>query len=126
MAQHVGGAPRRPPGCVQATGGEPLGPAPAPCRLSATNHPPTTTQPPSAPPCAPLGVPPKMAALSLGYNICLMGGVTHYASSQAAAYYGSGFLKLRELWLGGAACGAAGLLLWGTVGMAWWKVIGWW
>lgn len=52
--------------------------------------------------------------------------MTHYASSQAAAYYGTGYLKLRELFWGGAVSGAVALLLWGTVGMAWWKAIGWW
>lgn len=36
------------------------------------------------------GVPPKLAAMTLAYNICLQGGMTHYASSQAAAYYGTG------------------------------------
>jgi hypothetical protein len=30
----------------------------------------------------PAGVPPKLAAMSLAYNCCLQGGLTHYASSQ--------------------------------------------
>ncbi len=41
-------------------------------------------------------------------------------------YYASGFLKLPEIFRVGAVCGAASLAIWGTVGMGWWKVIGWW
>ncbi|KAI8470394.1 MAG: Sodium/sulfate symporter [Monoraphidium minutum] len=72
------------------------------------------------------GVPPKLAALSLAYCVCLFGSTTHYASGQAAVYVGSGFLSLKEVFVGGAVCGAAALALWGTAGMAWWKVLGWW
>jgi DASS family divalent anion:Na+ symporter len=53
-------------------------------------------------------------------------GITHYASGQAAVYYASGFLKLREIFSVGAVCGAASLFIWGTFGMGWWKVLGWW
>lgn len=72
------------------------------------------------------GVPPKLAALSLAYNVSLFGSLTPYASGQAAVYCGAGFLKLREVLAGGLACGAFGLALWGVAGMAWWKAIGWW
>ena len=41
-------------------------------------------------------------------------------------YYGSGFLRLREIFSVGAACGAASLLIWGALGMPWWKLLGWW
>lgn len=71
-------------------------------------------------------MPPKLAAMSLAYSVCLQGGLTHYASSQAAAYYGTGYVRLKELYVGGAACAASALLIWGTLGMAWWKAIGWW
>jgi hypothetical protein len=46
--------------------------------------------------------------------------------SQAAAYYGTGYLRLREVFLGGAACGAVSLAVWATFGMAWWHTLGWW
>ncbi|GBF97276.1 dicarboxylate transporter chloroplastic-like [Raphidocelis subcapitata] len=72
------------------------------------------------------GVPPKLAAMSLAYNCCLQGGLTHYASSQSAAYYGTGYLKLREVFVGGAVCGSVSLAVWATFGMGWWHVIGWW
>lgn len=75
---------------------------------------------------SPTGVPPRLAALSLAYNVCVNGALTQYASGQAVVYYASGFLRMREVWGAGAVCGAASLALWGTVGMGWWKVLGWW
>lgn len=43
------------------------------------------------------GVPPMLAAVSLGYNGNLFGSITHYASGQAAIYYGSGYMSLPEV-----------------------------
>ncbi|WIA38713.1 hypothetical protein OEZ86_002013 [Tetradesmus obliquus] len=71
------------------------------------------------------GVPPQLAAMSLAYNVNLFGSLTHYASGQAAVYFGAGYLKTEDVFLQGAACAAANLLLWGSVGMLWWKVLGW-
>lgn len=72
------------------------------------------------------GAPPKLSALTLAYNVCINGALTQYASGQAAVYYASGFLRMGEVWAVGAACGAAGLGIWGVAGMAWWKALGWW
>jgi DASS family divalent anion:Na+ symporter len=72
------------------------------------------------------GVPPKLAALSLAYNVNLFGSLTHYASGQAAVYYGSGFVDTLEVFRIGAVMGALNLAVWGVAGMAWWKVLGWW
>ncbi|CEF97688.1 Sodium/sulphate symporter [Ostreococcus tauri] len=70
------------------------------------------------------GVPPPLAALSLAFNTNNMGGLTHYASGQAAVYYGSGEISLRKLWKQGLYMSAVNFAIYGTVGMAWWKVIG--
>jgi DASS family divalent anion:Na+ symporter len=51
--------------------------------------------------------------------------MTHYASGQAAVYYGSGFMRLQDVFTLGAACGMWGLLVWGGPGMLWWKALGW-
>ena len=42
-------------------------------------------------------MPPVLAAVTLAYNINLFGSITHYASGQAAVYYGSGFMNLKEV-----------------------------
>ena len=103
-------------------------PGPAPVfRPNACRRAPPAKRPPRPPaPRRPAGVPPKLAAMTLAYNCCLQGGITHYASSQAAAYSGTGYLNLKEVFAGGLVCGMASLAVWGTVGMGWWKAIGWW
>jgi DASS family divalent anion:Na+ symporter len=53
-----------------------------------------------------------------------MGGLTHYASGQAAVYYGSGEISLNKLWKQGVYMSAVNFLIYGTIGMGWWKFIG--
>lgn len=72
------------------------------------------------------GVPPVLAAVTLGYNGNLFGSLTHYSSGQSAIYYGSGYMKLSEVFYFGAIMGIRHLLTWGVLGLAWWKFLGWW
>lgn len=72
------------------------------------------------------GVPPVLAAMSLAYNVNLFGSITHYASGQAAVYYGSGFMTLPEVFKIGALNGFLSLFLWAGLGMPIWKMLGWW
>ncbi|GFR42213.1 hypothetical protein Agub_g3104 [Astrephomene gubernaculifera] len=72
------------------------------------------------------GVPPVLAAMSLAYSINLFGSISHYASGQAAVFYGSGYLRLNEVFGMGAVCGWGGLAIWAVVGMPIWKMLGWW
>lgn len=72
------------------------------------------------------GVPPLLAAMSLAYNQNLFGSMTHYASGQAAVYCGAGYTRSGEVFKVGAALGLMSMALYGTVGMAWWRVLGWW
>ena len=75
--------------------------------------------------CA-VDVPPLLAGMTLAFNSNLFGSITQFASGQAAVYYGSGFMTLPEMFRVGAVCGVANLLIWGLVGIVWWKIIGWW
>ena len=70
------------------------------------------------------GVPPALAALSLAFNTNNIGGLTHYASGQAAVYYGAGEISLQKLWKQGLYMSFVNFAIYGTVGMTWWKVIG--
>lgn len=40
-------------------------------------------------------------------------------------YFGAGYLKTEDVFMQGAVCAVANLLLWGSVGMLWWKFLGW-
>ncbi|KAI7837138.1 hypothetical protein COHA_009016 [Chlorella ohadii] len=70
------------------------------------------------------GVPPIIAALSLGFMTNLFGAITHYSSGPAAVYYGSGYLSLLEVFEYGALMGALNLVVWGGLGGAWWTWLG--
>jgi DASS family divalent anion:Na+ symporter len=72
------------------------------------------------------GVPPMLAALSLGYNGNLFGSITHYSSGQAAIFYGSGYMTMSEVFKFGALFTVHHAIVWGLIGMAWWKFLGWW
>ena len=65
-----------------------------------------------------------LAALSLAYVSNLFGSITHYGSGQGAVYYGAGYLSLKEVFSTGFIMMAVNLLIWGVVGGAWWRVIG--
>eukprot|EP00210_Caulerpa_lentillifera_P004147 g3953.t1 len=71
-------------------------------------------------------VPPLLAAMSLAFNSNLFGSITQFASGQAAVYYGSGLMSLSEMFTVGAICGTLNLIVWGGIGILWWKLIGWW
>ncbi|KAJ9525924.1 hypothetical protein QJQ45_009417 [Haematococcus lacustris] len=72
------------------------------------------------------GTPATLAALTLGYSSNLFGSLTHYASGPAAVFHGSGYTELREVLGLGALMGLRSCLVWGGLGMAWWKLLGWW
>ncbi|KAF6250451.1 Sodium/sulfate symporter [Scenedesmus sp. NREL 46B-D3] len=71
------------------------------------------------------GCPAMLSALSLAYNGNLFGGITHFASGQAAIFYGSGFNSLSEFFLYGAIFGFLSLAITLGVGWPWWKFLGW-
>jgi DASS family divalent anion:Na+ symporter len=77
------------------------------------------------PPTLFTGVPPQLAALSLAYTVNLFGSLTHFASGQAAVYYGSGFLRTKDVFAQGAACAVLSLAIYGVAGTLWWQFLGW-
>ena len=70
------------------------------------------------------GCPPVLAALSLAFNTNLFGALSHYSSGQAAVFCGAGYLQIKDVFRIGAIFAAANAVIWSTIGMAWWKVIG--
>mmetsp|Transcript_9182 Transcript_9182/g.23563 ORF Transcript_9182/g.23563 Transcript_9182/m.23563 type:complete len:565 (+) Transcript_9182:247-1941(+) len=70
------------------------------------------------------GTPPILAALTIPFHTNLFGAITHYASGQAAVYYGSGYYDMKTTFRVGAIIGVLNLVIWGVVGAFWWKLIG--
>jgi DASS family divalent anion:Na+ symporter len=73
-----------------------------------------------------LGIPPKMAALGLGFLSILSGGITHYGISSAPIYYGEGYVSTKTWWYVGGVISIINLVIWSTIGIVWWKVINLW
>lgn len=56
------------------------------------------------------GIDPLLAALGLAYVSNLFGSITHYASGQAAAYYGAGYLRILPTFIIGGIFGIGNLV----------------
>ncbi|KAF6170297.1 hypothetical protein GIB67_042987 [Kingdonia uniflora] len=70
------------------------------------------------------GVPGVLAALTLAYNSCLFGALTHYSSAQAAGYYGAGYIGIPDFLKAGFIMSIINAVIWGGIGPFWWKFLG--
>lgn len=73
-----------------------------------------------------LNLPAVPLLVFLGSIPTLFGCLTHYGNGPAPVYFGSGYVTLKTWWTVGLALGAMHLLVWVTVGFAWWKALGLW
>lgn len=73
-----------------------------------------------------VGVPPLLAVYSLMCLTNLPAGLTHYGTTTGPILFSQGYVTLAEWWRAGAWAGAANLAIWLTVGLAWWRVLGFW
>lgn len=71
---------------------------------------------------APIG----LAALAFAFVTNLSAGLTHYGTTPAPMFFGHGYVSVQDWWRVGLVVGLANLLIWGTVGFAYWKLIGLW
>ncbi len=72
------------------------------------------------------GMPKLVSALSLAYLSSLAGGLTHYGISSAPVFFGAGYFTTKTWWRVGVLVGLVNILIWVTVGAAWWYLLGWW
>ena len=59
-------------------------------------------------------------------NDDLNAGLTHYGTTPAPIYFGTGYVTQRDWWTVGFAAAAVNILIWSTAGPIWWKLLGWW
>lgn len=71
------------------------------------------------------GAPPAVAALSLAYGSNLMASVTHYGTTPGPIYFGAGYVSQAQWWRVGLAASVVSLVVWLSLGMAWWRLLGW-
>jgi DASS family divalent anion:Na+ symporter len=72
------------------------------------------------------GAPPWLAVLLLAYCSNLMAAVTHYGTTPGPIYFGAGYVSQWTWWRLGFVASVVNLVVWTSVGGAWWKVLGWW
>ena len=73
-----------------------------------------------------VGVPPTLAVYSLMCLANLPAGLTHYGTTTGPILFSQGYVTLAEWWRTGAIVGAVNLVIWLVVGLAWWRVLGFW
>jgi len=64
--------------------------------------------------------------LALAYASNLQASLTHYGTTPAPIYFGSRYVTQHEWWSIGFRISLVTLAIWGTLGLAWWKLLGWW
>ena len=69
-------------------------------------------------------VSPVAWALLLSYPLGMMGVLTPYASGQNAVYYGSGYIKRRDLWLLGLLLGVIYMVVYLAIIVKWLEYLG--
>ncbi|KAI8464937.1 MAG: Sodium/sulfate symporter [Monoraphidium minutum] len=72
------------------------------------------------------GIDGRLATLSLAYVTNLFGGLTHYASAQAASYYAAGYYSTTSNAAIGGLVGFGSLGIFLGIGMGWWRAVGLW
>jgi DASS family divalent anion:Na+ symporter len=72
------------------------------------------------------GVPPGLAAFSLACFGNLCAALTNYGTTPAPMFFAHGYVPFATWWKIGFKVSLATMLIWGTVGFAWWKFLGIW
>ena len=73
-----------------------------------------------------IGAPAGLAVLVLTYFSNLSAGLTHYGTTPAPVYFGTGYVKQGQWWTIGLIASVLNIIIWSTIGLGWWKILGWW
>lgn len=73
-----------------------------------------------------VGAPVGLTVLLLTYFSNLSAGLTHYGTTPAPVYFGTGYVKMKTWWTIGLIASVINIIIWSTVGVFWWRAIGWW
>ncbi|HEX9564728.1 MAG TPA: anion permease [Gemmatimonadaceae bacterium] len=72
------------------------------------------------------GAPVGLAVLGLAYFSNLSACLTHYGTTPAPIYFGARYVSQREWWRIGFVTSLLTITIWAVLGVAWWRVLGWW
>ena len=73
-----------------------------------------------------VGAPAGLTVLLLAYFSNLQASLTHYGTTPGPIYFGTGYVKQGNWWTIGLIASVLNITIWSTIGLAWWKVLGWW
>lgn len=73
-----------------------------------------------------LGAPPMLFALILAASSSIMMSLTHYASGSSPVIYGSGYVTMGEWWKAGFIMSIVEITVFASIGVIWWKILGYW
>ena len=73
-----------------------------------------------------VGAPTGLTVLILTYFANLSAGLTHYGTTPAPVYFGTGYVTQKRWWTVGLIASVLNILIWSIVGVTWWRVLGWW
>jgi DASS family divalent anion:Na+ symporter len=73
-----------------------------------------------------LGAPPAVAVYGLACLANLTAGLTHYGTTTAPMVFAEGYVSLKDWWRIGLIASTVNLVIWLVVGLAWWRVLGYW
>jgi DASS family divalent anion:Na+ symporter len=72
------------------------------------------------------GAPLGLVVFSFACFANLSAGLTNYGTTPSPMYYAQGYVAFRDWWRVGFLVSLCHLAVWGSVGFAWWKLIGLW
>ncbi|MCH8128184.1 DASS family sodium-coupled anion symporter [candidate division KSB1 bacterium] len=72
------------------------------------------------------GAPALLTIAILAYFSNLCGALTNYSTGPIIVYFGLGYVEPQKWFSTGFLVGLYHLVIWLTVGLGWWKVLGWW
>ncbi|MCZ2148636.1 MAG: anion permease [Bryobacterales bacterium] len=72
------------------------------------------------------GAPIGLVAFSFAIFVNLAAGLTHYGTTPSPMYFAMEYVSMKDWWKIGFAVSLSNLLVWGTIGFAWWKLLGIW
>jgi DASS family divalent anion:Na+ symporter len=72
------------------------------------------------------GAPAGLSVLFLTYFSTLNASLTHYGTTPGPIYFGLGYVKQGNWWAIGLIASTINIAVWSTIGLAWWKLLGWW
>jgi DASS family divalent anion:Na+ symporter len=73
-----------------------------------------------------VGAPVGLVVLMLAYFSNLNASLTNYGTTPGPIYFSTGYVTQRKWWTTGLIASVINIPVWTVLGLAWWKLLGWW